>query len=133
MIEAAGGVVLREDGDGVEVLVVHRVRHDDWSLPKGKLDPGEDALTAACREVREETGVDVEVDGKLPEVRYEVDGQPKRVRWYRMRAVAGDPAARPADHEVDVAAWWPVEDALRRLTYAHDRDLLAGSLTGDPS
>jgi 8-oxo-dGTP pyrophosphatase MutT (NUDIX family) len=124
VIEAAGGVVLRRGAEDTEVLVVHRVRHQDWSLPKGKLDPGEDAATAACREVEEETGVTTRLGRELSEVRYAVDGEPKRVRWFRMEAVDGDPTARPADGEVDAARWWPVDVALAELTYAHDRELL---------
>ena len=54
---AAGGVVCRQSGDTVEVLLVHRPRYDDWSLPKGKLDPGESFEDAALREVEEETGL----------------------------------------------------------------------------
>lgn len=134
MIEAAGGVMLRTTGDGqVEVLVVHRARRADWSLPKGKLDPGERAEQAAVREVAEETGVTGRLGAELPSVRYEVEGVPKRVRWFRMEHVAGDPADRPADEEVDVAVWWPVEQAAVELTYPHDRELLAtalGSVTG---
>lgn len=130
MIEAAGGVVLRDGTGGAEVLVVHRVRYDDWSLPKGKLDPGETAVDGAVREVEEETGVRATVERELPTVVYEVAGEPKRVRWFRMSAVDGDPRARPADREVDVACWWPVDEALTRLTYPHDRRLLAELVGG---
>jgi 8-oxo-(d)GTP phosphatase len=130
VIEAAGGVVLRKGPDGTEVLVIHRVRYDDWSLPKGKLDPGETAEVAAVREVVEETGVTASLGAELPSIAYEVRGQPKRVRWFRMAPVAGDPAQRPADAEVDRAAWWPVEVALGTLSYEHDRALLRSVLEG---
>jgi 8-oxo-dGTP pyrophosphatase MutT (NUDIX family) len=132
MIEAAGGVVLRHGPDGPEVLVVHRVRYDDWSLPKGKLDPGETAENAAVREVAEETGVAVALGDELTSIAYEVGGRPKRVRWFRMHPVAGDPRQRPADTEVDEAVWWPVEVALTGLTYAHDRTLLRSAVDGAP-
>jgi 8-oxo-(d)GTP phosphatase len=128
VIEAAGGVVLREGPTGPEVLVVHRVRHDDWSLPKGKLDPGEQAEDAAVREVEEETGVRAVLGSELSAVHYEVDGEPKRVRWFRMSVVDGDPHERPADGEVDAARWWPVDDAWTQLSYDHDRRLLAEAL-----
>jgi hypothetical protein len=59
-----------------------------------------------------------------------VAGRPKRVRWFRMHPAAGDPAQRPADAEVDQAAWWPVEVALAGLTYAHDRVLLRAAIDG---
>jgi 8-oxo-dGTP pyrophosphatase MutT (NUDIX family) len=130
VIEAAGGVVLRDGPAGPEVLVVHRVRYDDWSLPKGKLDPGETAEQGAVREVEEETGVRAAIGPELPTMRYEVAGEPKRVRWFRMTAVAGDPRERPADREVDAARWWPVAEALVRLSYPHDRRLLAEVVGG---
>jgi 8-oxo-dGTP diphosphatase len=130
-VEAAGGVVLRAGAQGPEVLVVHRVRYDDWSLPKGKLDPGEDHLTAAIREVAEETGVQAEVAGEeLSQLVYPVDAGTKRVRWYPMRPRNGDPAAREADHEVDQAVWLPVERARTLLTYAADVSLLGEALDG---
>ncbi len=55
-ILAAGAVVSRK---GPQVLLIHRPKYDDWSFPKGKLDPGEHATTAAVREVNEETGLDI--------------------------------------------------------------------------
>jgi 8-oxo-(d)GTP phosphatase len=130
VIEAAGGVVLRDGAAGTEVLVVHRVRYDDWSLPKGKLDPDETAEAGAVREIEEETGVRTTVGPELPTLLYEVAGEPKRVRWFRMTAVDGDPRERPADREVDAARWWPVDEALTRLTYPHDRRLLAEAVGG---
>ncbi len=130
-VEAAGGVVLRTAGDDeqdVEVLVIHRVRYDDWSLPKGKLDPGEDAATAAVREVEEETGVRAELGGALDSVTYEVPAGPKLVHWFRMRPLGGDPSERAADGEVDVARWIPVTEAPSLLTYGHDLHVLAQAL-----
>src|ERR671939_597490 len=54
-VRAAGAVVLRRG----QVLLVHRPAYDDWSFPKGKLDPGELPVVAAVREVGEETGLRV--------------------------------------------------------------------------
>jgi len=142
-IEAAGGVVLRTvpaDGpprpaagaaaghDRIEVLVVHRPAYDDWSLPKGKLDPGESAVAAAVREVVEETGVTARPGPELPAMTYRVKGVHKRVRWFQMEYLEGDPATRPADGEVDIARWVAVADAQRLLTYGPDRQLLADTL-----
>lgn len=127
-VEAAGGVVLRVGHGGHEVLVVHRVRYDDWSLPKGKLDRGEEHALAAVREVEEETGVRAQALEELSQVVYAVPEGWKRVRWYRMAHVAGDPADRPADREVDVARWVAVDEAPRLLTYAADVDLLDEAL-----
>lgn len=127
-VEAAGGVVLREVDAEPQVLLVHRVRYDDWSLPKGKLDPGEAHAAAAVREVEEETGVRSRVLDELSQVVYEVDQGWKRVRWYLMRHVGGDPSERPADREVDVARWVAVTEAPGLLTYAADVDLLDEAL-----
>ncbi|HEX6115926.1 MAG TPA: NUDIX domain-containing protein, partial [Solirubrobacterales bacterium] len=64
-VRAAGGVVLRDGAEGLEVAVVHRPKHDDWSLPKGKLEPGESWVDAALREVAEETGLECELGAEL--------------------------------------------------------------------
>ncbi len=124
LIRAAGGVVLDTTTNTTLVLVVHRPDYDDWSLPKGKLDPGEDDQTAARREVAEETGVEVEILRAIGTVDY-VDGRgrPKTVRYFEMRPLAT--AARTPDDEVDLVEWWPVPEAVERLTYGRDRALLA--------
>lgn len=127
-VEAAGGVVVRRGHNGHEVLVVHRVRYDDWSLPKGKLDPGEQHVHAAVREVEEETGVRTRVLHELSQVVYAVPEGWKRVRWYLMAHVAGDPAERAADREVDDARWVAADEAPGLLTYAADVDLLDEAL-----
>jgi 8-oxo-dGTP diphosphatase len=122
-VRAAGGVVLREGADGVDVIVVHRPRYDDWSLPKGKLLDGESHRDAALREVKEETGFDCELEDELPRVAY-VDslGRPKVVRYWTMRAAAED-SFRPTP-EVDEVRWVPLQEASDMLTYAHDRELV---------
>jgi 8-oxo-dGTP pyrophosphatase MutT (NUDIX family) len=130
VIEAAGGVVLRGEGDHAEVLVVHRVRYDDWSLPKGKLDPGERPEDAALREVEEETAVEAILGRPLPSVRYDTPRGPKRVRWYAMTPRAGDPGERVPDHEVDVARYVPVAEAKALLTYPDEVSLLRAALEG---
>lgn len=119
MIRAAGGVVVREAGDGIEVLVVHRPRYDDWTFPKGKAGRDESDEDCALREVEEETGLHCELDRELPETSYvDAHGRPKRVRYWRMRPVAGELRFL---HEIDDAEWMSLEDAARRLSY--DRDL----------
>lgn len=124
-VRAAGGVVLR--GDEPEVLVVHRPGHADWSLPKGKLDPGETWQQAAVREVHEETGVTARLGVELSPTHYhDADGRPKVVRWWRMHVV-GD-APRDADAEVDVVRWLPLDEARERLTYPSDRERLEEAL-----
>ena len=129
LVQAAGGVLWRrsEGSEGtVQVAVVHRPRYDDWSLPKGKLDPGEAAVRAAVREVHEETGFEATVGRTLGESHYRVlDGGrdvPKTVRWWAMRATTGEfiPGS-----EVDDLLWLDVDAARRRVT--GDRD--SGPLT----
>ena len=118
---AAGGVVVRDDG---RIAVIHRPRYDDWSLPKGKLDPGESFEDAARREVEEETGVRARIVGELDPARY-VDnkGRDKLVRWYRME-LDGEPAAFAVNDEVDELRWLTPDEALALLRYDHDRALL---------
>jgi 8-oxo-dGTP diphosphatase len=122
-IRAAGGVVLRDGRAGVEVAIVHRPRHDDWSLPKGKLDPGESFAAAALREVEEETGLRCELGDELSPARYsDARGRAKLVRYWLM--TVRDGAFAPND-EVDALEWLPLDEASTRLDYEHDRRLLA--------
>jgi 8-oxo-dGTP diphosphatase len=116
VIRAAGGLVVR----GGRVLVVHRPRHDDWSLPKGKLEAGETWEQAALREVEEETGLACELGPEAGRTRYEVDGVPKEVRYFRMTA-PGDPRPR---NEVDELRWATPDEAAGLLTYAGERRLV---------
>jgi 8-oxo-dGTP pyrophosphatase MutT (NUDIX family) len=119
VIRAAGGVVRR---DGL-IAVVHRPRHDDWSLPKGKLEAGEDDAAAAVREVREETGRDAVIEHDLGTVSYEVsDGRPKTVRYYLMTASVEAVGLAP---DVDDVRWLEPDGLEQLLTYATDRDVLA--------
>ncbi len=122
-IHAAGGVVVGDDG---RIAIVHRPRHGDWSLPKGKLDPGEDSQTAALREVQEECGLRCVLEEELPSSEYWSGARPKRVRWWRMRVVE-DVGFTP-DHEVDERRWVTPEEALSLLSYARDRALLTTAL-----
>ncbi len=121
-IEAAGGVVLR---DG-QVALVHRPRYDDWSLPKGKLDPGESAEQAAVREVEEETGLRCRLVRELPSIEYRDNrDRPKRVRYWLME-VEHDPGFA-ANDETDALCWLPLEEARALLTYERDREVLAAA------
>ncbi|MDQ1519313.1 MAG: 8-oxo-dGTP diphosphatase [Actinomycetota bacterium] len=118
----------RERPDGTtEVLVVHRPRYDDWSLPKGKLHPGESFEEAARREVEEETGCRCRLLDELG-VRHYQDrhGRPKEVRYWRM-AVEGeveDEAPFVPNDEVDEVRWLPIDEAATLLSYDGDRRLL---------
>lgn len=120
---AAGGVVTRERPGGTEVLIVHRPRYDDWSIPKGKLDIGESDEDAALREVSEETGVLGALVRELATIRYDDHrGRPKRVRYWQMRVVA-EHRIGPTE-EVDEARWVPIGEAPALLSYEHDKELL---------
>jgi 8-oxo-dGTP diphosphatase len=125
-IEAAGVVLVRPGPHGPEVAVVHRPRREDWSLPKGKLDPGEPHDVAAVRETHEETGVRAVLGPYLGHRSYLVDGVAKRVRYWRA-TVAAD-ADRAPDDEVDEVRWLRRKAARRLLTYADDRALVDAAL-----
>jgi 8-oxo-dGTP diphosphatase len=117
-VEAAGGVVMR---DG-RVAVVHRPKYDDWSLPKGKLDPGESSEDAALREVEEETGLRCELGPELPSIHYkDSKDRPKVVRYWQMTPVEGE--FSPTE-EVDELRWLEPEEAGALLTYERDREPL---------
>jgi 8-oxo-dGTP diphosphatase len=116
----------RGEGDVVEVVVVHRPKYDDWSLPKGKLEAGEDHATAARREVEEETGLRCILDEPLPSSRYrDRRRRLKVVRYWLMHPVAEatSPSAY-ATGEVDKAEWLAVDDAMALATYERDRELI---------
>jgi 8-oxo-dGTP diphosphatase len=123
-VRAAGGVLYRTGSTGVlEVCLVHRPRYDDWSLPKGHIDPDEPDLAAAVREVAEETGVAGIPEFGLPDVSYRLpDGRPKTVRFWLMRAAGGGPVQDT--REVDKLAWLPLPEAALRLSYPDERPLL---------
>ena len=125
-VEAAGGVVLRGAVGSTEVLVVHRPRYDDWSLPKGKLERGERAKVAALREVLEETGVHCVLGTRLPDVTYLHEGVPKRVKWWVMSVV--EDRGHTPDDEVQEVRWIEVEAALEVLTYPDDVATLTAAL-----
>jgi 8-oxo-dGTP diphosphatase len=117
-VRAAGGVLV-ENG---RVLVVHRQRYDDWSLPKGKAHAGESDLACALREVEEETGFRCEEVRELGESRYEVEEGPKLVRYWVLRRLGG---AFEPNGEVDEIRWLPPDEAAALLTYDRDREILS--------
>ncbi len=122
-MQAAGGVVSRPGPEGaVEVLLVHRPRYDDWTLPKGKLEPGETHEEAAVREVEEETGFRCELGRELPSTSYhDSKRRPKVVRYWAMRPLDGD--FRP-HREVDEIRWVSLDAAMELLSHRHDDNVL---------
>ena len=121
VVQAAGGVLWREQAGVVEVALVHRARYDDWSLPKGKARRHELAVLAAVREVAEETGAHVALSRRVGRVHYQVGGAPKVVRYWAMRYLGGDFVA---GREVDGLRWQPIAAARERLSYDGDRAML---------
>lgn len=129
-VRAAGCVLWRlpEGGGQREFCLVHRPKYDDWSHPKGKLKRGEDALTAALREVAEETGRACRTGVRLPTVRYLAHGgRPKVVDYWVAEETGG--AFEPST-EVDEIRWLPVPGAARLLTADRDRALLSEAVRG---
>jgi 8-oxo-dGTP diphosphatase len=120
---AAGVVVFRP---GRRVLLVHRPRYDDWSFPKGKLDPGEHATAAAVREVAEETGLHVRLGPPLSSQRYpNGNDRMKTVSYWTGRVVGDDDVSSYAvNDEIDDVRWVELDEAFGLLTYPHDRDTL---------
>ena len=125
-IEAAGAVPWRRGPDGPEILLVHRPRRDDWSLAKGKREPGEYLPQTAVREVAEETSVPVVLGRHLKAVHYLVSGRPKRVDFWAAAEPVPDgvPAAFAGNDEVDELRWYPMPQAFAQLSYATDVSVL---------
>jgi 8-oxo-dGTP pyrophosphatase MutT (NUDIX family) len=126
VVRAAGGVVWRRSPAGaLQIVLVHRPRYDDWSLPKGKVDPGESDEQAALREVLEETSLRARLGPELQGSAYtDSSGRPKRVRYWAM--TPEDCTAEPAGaHEVDEAAWFELGEARSRLSYGRDLEVVS--------
>ncbi len=126
-VRAAGGIVVRAGKREPKILLIHRPRYDDWSFPKGKLDPGETYKQAARREVEEETGFVCKLHRpKLPAMTY-VDGhnRTKEVRYWLMTVKRGEFAV---NDEVDLISWVKASKVLDRLTYRRDRSVFEGLL-----
>jgi len=126
-ILAAGGVVVDNKAAPPRVLLVHRPRYDDWSFPKGKLDPGETVEEAALREVLEETGIRCKIVRKIDTLRYSYQTskgrrRPKVVHYFLMDPLTDE--IRVPGAEVDRADWLDFETAVRMLSYKRDRELL---------
>lgn len=123
VVPAAGAVLWRPDSDTGDplVAVIHRPRYDDWSLPKGKLDPGEIEPVAAVREIMEETGCSAHLGRRLGLVRYPIPGGTKVVRYWVARCGGGEFVP---NEEADDLRWLSVDEAAKTLTYPTDRKML---------
>ncbi|MGO2113034.1 MAG: NUDIX hydrolase [Pseudoclavibacter sp.] len=126
-VYAAGVVLWRELDGAAHVLVIHRDRHDDYSLAKGKVDPGETLPQTAAREVLEETGFEVALAAPLTTIDYDLpDGRHKEVAYWTAEVddATFEAHSFEANDEVDALEWLPIPDARARLTYELDRDVL---------
>ena len=124
LIKAAGAVAWRPGPEGEpEILLVHRKKYDDWSLPKGKTEPGEPLPVTAVREVLEEGGARLTLGRRLVSVRYNVSGRPKRVHYWSASVTGANERAVP-NAEVDEVAWLPAASAVERVTYTRDLGVL---------
>jgi 8-oxo-dGTP pyrophosphatase MutT (NUDIX family) len=131
LARAAGGLVWRDHGRGRELALVHRPRRDDWSLPKGKLDPDEPWHVAALREVAEETGCKAGITG-FAGAKLLVDRRaPKLILYWHMQVLKE--RARASDDEIDAIAWLSPRGALSRCDQGSDRRLLLRTMARQPS
>ncbi len=119
---AAGGLLESTDDGELRIALVHRIKHDDWTIPKGHLDKGETIEEAAVREVEEETGCIGRIIEIVQPVAYLVKSRPKIVVFYRM-ALIEQRELKP-NKEVDIVEWLKPTDALERLSYQTDRGLV---------
>jgi 8-oxo-dGTP diphosphatase len=122
-VRAAGGVVARQVSPA-EIIVIHRPKYDDWTLPKGKAERGESDEDCAIREVQEETGLRCKLGEELPTIRYrDRRDRFKEVRYWAMEPLDG--TIQEGNDEVDEVRWLPIDQALQLLTYVHDREVVA--------
>ncbi len=131
LVRASGCVVWRVENDSVQLMAVHRPRYDDWSWPKGKLDPGETDEECALRELEEETGFVGQLGEELPSTRY-VDhkDRPKLVRYWLVAADAMPDFEFVANDEVDHLEWVSPRRAAQILSYERDAGLIEPALAG---
>ena len=130
-VRAAGVVLLRGTQGRYETLAVHRPHRSDWSLPKGKIDPGEHVISAAVRECDEETGIQAVLGSRLPTQEYVALGNPKTVEYWV--AHARNEEAFVPNEEVDELRWIPSHRAKSLLTYEHDIALVEQAATLPPT
>src|SRR5438270_4678258 len=128
VIKAAGGILQRGSSRGEEVMVVYRKRHQDWTLPRGKVKEGETFQEAAIREVREETGCSCRIGSYLGTISYSANGVPKVVLFWKMTVTDDHGSVNHGSvntDEIGEAVWLPVAAAIERLSHAQEKSLLA--------
>jgi len=123
VVPASGGLVWRAANRGRELIVIRRGRQKDWTLPKGKVHSGESWRQCAIREVREETGFDVEVESHAGWVCYDTGEITKVVRFWNMRPL-GESHFESSEEVVSVH-WLTPEEAVKRLDHEVERALVS--------
>jgi len=131
---SSGGVIVRQQQGRFQVCLIARRREGVlvWGLPKGHVEPGEDLVATALREVREETGLVGALAAPLGSITYRFAVQDERVRYFKrvyfylMRYLDGD--TRQHDHEVEEARWMSLDDALALLSYENERKVLRNAM-----
>ncbi len=126
VIQAAGGILWKKDGKKNKLVIVHRHKHDDWSLPKGKVDKGENWKQAAKREVLEETGYVGKIKKYAGSISYLLDGTPKVVLFWHMSVKSEKPGKM--NGEVDEVRWVTIDQAAEMLDYPDEIELIQSSV-----
>lgn len=127
LIRAAGGLVWRVDKNFPEILIIHRSRYNDWTLPKGKIKDGERWEETAVREVEEETGYRVELVSFANSLFYYVTGKPKLVLFWNMHVTGSNNKAEhisDSPDEGDIVEWLTLDEALKKMTYEDEKGLI---------
>jgi len=125
---SSGGVIFRKNDDSVEIALIAVKDGKVWCLPKGIINKGEEPDETAIREVSEETGLKGRVIEKLGEINYwyylkeEEAKCRKTVHFYLLEYEGGDISKH--DWEVDKAAWFQIDDALKIASHKNERDII---------
>lgn len=122
VVEAAGGILWHKTPSSTKLALIHRPRYDDWTLPKGKREPGEQWQETALREVYEETSQKASLGSFAGSTAYLADGVPKIVLFWNMNA--GKITKFLPNREVDRIIWLPLEEAVKKISYESERALL---------
>jgi len=123
-ITAAGAVVWRKNKEGFnEVALIHRPKYDDWSFPKGKIDPGESLIACAHREVLEETNLLTEFGICLSNIDYLTPDGVKKVTYWCAKVISEKPFQ--PNSEVDQLSWVPINKVIDILTNKTDKVIFA--------
>ena len=128
IIKAAGGILWKKSGSKKAIAIIHRKRYDDWSLPKGKLHPGETWQEAALREVGEETGCRGAIVQYAGSFTYILEDRPKVVQIWHMDVVKHEQALM--NGEVDQIRWLTVDEAVQLIDYEDEKELLLNATRG---